>query len=169
MKWTVHQLYQLQNKGLNFDETIDGKEFTDMGDEIRRVSDVHIKGRADISSARVTFSFTVEGELTLPCARTLVDVQYPFSIHANETFILKPTDYEDEEVHFLEGDIVDLYPVIKELILLEVPMQVFSENTDVSGAAPQSGKDWEVISEENRKDRIDPRFAALQDFFKDKK
>ena len=37
------------------------------------------------------------------------------------------------------------------------------------GAAPQSGKDWEVISEEENKEKVDPRLAGLAKFFKDKK
>lgn len=36
-------------------------------------------------------------------------------------------------------------------------------------AAPQSGKDWAVISEEESKHKVDPRFAKLADFFDNNK
>ena len=43
-------------------------------------------------------------------------------------------------------------------LLLEVPMQVFCEDS-TEEAAPQSGKDWEVIHEQDKKDKVDPRLA----------
>ena len=36
-------------------------------------------------------------------------------------------------------------PIIHEILLLEVPMQVFCEDVASEEGAPQSGKDWEVI------------------------
>ena len=32
-------------------------------------------------------------------------------------------------------------------------------------AAPQSGKDWEVIHEQDKKEKVDPRLAGLAKFF----
>lgn len=78
----------------------------------------------------MTFDLHVEGTLVLPCARTLVDVHYPVDLKSTETFLLEPSDYEgaeDEEVHVAENEVIDLIPVMKELILLDIPMQVFSE------------------------------------------
>ena len=51
-------------------------------------------------------------------------------------------------------------PIVKEEILLEIPMQIFCESEQEEEGAPQEGKDWQVISEEDRKDRIDPRLAG---------
>jgi uncharacterized protein len=109
--------------------------------------------------------------MTLPCARTLVDVPYPFEINATETFLLNVNaDYEeDAEVRVVEGETVDLQPLIQELIIVEIPLQVFSENQQAAGAAPQSGKDWEVVTEEEQQEKVDPRLAVLENFFKDKK
>ncbi|WP_110112939.1 DUF177 domain-containing protein [Bacillus sp. CGMCC 1.16541] len=170
MKWTVHQLYQLQHKGLKLDEKIDGEEFKDVDPQIRRMSTVHVSGRADINSSKVTFHLNVSGEMTLPCSRTLVDVFYPFNVTVTETFLLKATaDYEEnEDVQFVEGETIDLMPIIKELILLEIPLQVFASEDEQQEGAPQSGKDWEVVSEEDQQNKIDPRLAGLQDFFKNK-
>ena len=43
-------------------------------------------------------------------------------------------------------------PIIHEILLLEVPMQVFCEDSTEEGA-PQSGKDWEVVHEQDKKIR----------------
>jgi uncharacterized protein len=169
VKWTIHQLHQLQNKGLTIDETVDVSDLKQVDKSIRDVSPVHIEGRADLSSTKFTFHLSIKGTMVLPCSRTLVDVLYPFEIHTTETFLLNDYDYTtDEDSHVVQGEIIDLLPIVKELILLEVPMQIFSKDENVEGAAPQSGKDWEVITEEQVKDKIDPRLAGLAKFFEKK-
>ena len=41
----------------------------------------------------------------------------------------------------------------------------FSVKIVTEEGAPQSGKDWEVIHEQDKKDKIDPRLADLANFF----
>jgi uncharacterized protein len=167
LKWTISQLNQLQSKGLKIEEEIDLSELVTSHQDIRDISPVSVSGRADISSSKVTFHLSISGSMVLPCSRTLVDVQYPFSIDTTETFLLKPAVYDTEEdFHLAEGDIVDLTPIIKEILILEIPIQVFCDDgANEEGAAPQSGKDWEVISEEDQNNKIDPRLAGLAKFF----
>ncbi|KEZ49976.1 MULTISPECIES: YceD family protein [Metabacillus] len=170
MKWSINELNKLQNKGLQIDETIQLTDMRGALSEVRDISPVKVTGRADLGSSKAVFHLTLSGTLILPCARTLVDVPFPFEIHTTETFLLKPNaDFEmEEDVHHVQEDIVDLIPVIKENILLEVPMQVFSDSVEENDqAAPQEGKDWKVISEEENKNKIDPRLAGLSKFFDD--
>ncbi|MCA1029957.1 DUF177 domain-containing protein [Bacillus timonensis] len=172
MKWSISQLNQLQHKGLSIDEYVDVSDIKDIDSTIRGIDPVHVTGRADLSSAKATFHLTISGSMTLPCSRTLVDVNYPFNLKTTETFLLRQTlDYEadEEEIHLVQGDVVDLLPIIKENILLEIPMQVFSNDQHVEGAAPQEGKDWVVITEEDKRNQIDPRLAGLAKLFEDKK
>ncbi|MCY7788398.1 YceD family protein, partial [Bacillus inaquosorum] len=75
-------------------------------------------------------------------------------------------DIEDDDVHIVEDDTIDLTPIVKEEILLEIPMQIFCESEQEKGAAPQEGKDWQVISEEDKKNQVDPRLAALEKLLK---
>ncbi|WML43596.1 DUF177 domain-containing protein [Neobacillus sp. PS3-40] len=168
MKWTLSQLQKYRNKDFSFDEMIRVDEIKQVDPSIREVSPIHIMGRADIDSTRVTFHFKIEGHLILPCSRTLVDVNYPINVETTETFLLQDSDYvTDDEVHQLKDDCIDLSPVIREIILLEVPMQVFCDDVNSEGAAPQSGKDWEVVREDELSKKIDPRLAGLAKFFDD--
>ncbi|MBD1379911.1 YceD family protein [Metabacillus arenae] len=172
MEWTINQLHQLQNKGLEFDETVNLSELTKAHADLQGISPVKVVGRADISSNKVTFHLKISGTLILACARTLVDVNYPFEIETIETILFNSNDFEMdiEDTHHIEGDLVDLIPIIKENILLEIPMQVFSDDSDhKEDAAPQEGKDWQVVSEEENQNKIDPRLAGLADFFDDDK
>ncbi|MFK2824898.1 DUF177 domain-containing protein [Bacillus sp. B190/17] len=174
MKWSIIQLQKFRDKGLAIDEMADMSQMKARNAEIRNLSPVHVTGRADIGSDKVTFHLDVKGTMTLPCSRTLVDVEYPFEFSLMETFIVKASsfsEYQDnEDVHLVEGDVVDLGPVLEEEILLEVPMQVISEEAD-EHTIP-SGKGWELHSEEQaapKEDKVDPRLAGLADFFKSDK
>ncbi len=93
---------------------------------------------------------------------SLVDVTLPFDIKTTEVFQTSQEEFETEaEIHCLEGEVLDL-PVIKENILLEIPMQIFSD--DVSGGAPTQGQDWQVISEEDKEKPVDQDWQDLQSF-----
>ncbi|MFT8323334.1 MAG: YceD family protein [Bacillus sp. (in: firmicutes)] len=169
MKWTLGQLQKYRSKDFPIDETINVDGIKKVDPTIRRVSPMHITGRTDIDSTKVTFHLKIEGFLVLPCSRTLVDVDYPINVETTETFLLKLSDYETdtEEVHQVIGDVIDLMPVIEEILLLEVPMQVFCEDSKEEGA-PQSGNDWAVIQEQDKQDKVDPRLAGLAKFFENK-
>lgn len=165
MKWTVNQLQKNRNKELRIDEYVNAEEIMKIDESIRGVSPIHVTGTADIGSSRITFHLNIKGQLTLPCSRTLVDVHYPVNVDSIETFLLNGPIYEsDGEVHEVKGDVIDLTPIINEILLLEVPIQVIAEDSTEEGA-PQSGKDWEVIHEKDKKDKVDPRLAGLAKFF----
>ncbi|MFC5734859.1 YceD family protein [Cytobacillus gottheilii] len=166
MKWTLSQLQKNRSKDFLIDEIVNVDEVMKIDPNIRRASPMHVTGRADIDSAKVTFHLKIQGHLILPCSRTLVDVKLPIDVSTVETFLLKDIGYdmEEEEVYQLKGDVIDLMPIIHEILILEVPMQVFCEDSGDEGA-PQSGKDWEVIQEQEKKDSIDPRLAGLAQFF----
>lgn len=162
MKWTISQLQKYRDKDYPIDETYNAEEVMQLDETIRDVSPIHVTGRAHISPNKVTFHLKIEGQMILPCSRTLVDVNYPINVETTEIFLFRNEEFEtEEEVHQVNGDVIDLGPVIIEILLLEVPMQVFGEVHDGQEGAPQSGKGWAVISEEDNKKKIDPRLASL--------
>jgi uncharacterized protein len=166
LKWTLSQLQKYRNKDFIIDEIVRVDEIKQVDPTIREVSPMHITGRGDIDSTKVTFHLKIEGYLILPCSRTLVDVKLPINVETTETFLLQGSVYETEEEAFqVKGDVVDVMPIIQEILLLEVPMQVFCEDVNHEDAAPQSGKDWEVVHEQDQSKKIDPRLAGLAKFF----
>lgn len=167
LKWTNSQLQQFRDRGLLIDESVDVSDIKEQDKQIRDVSPIRVEGRGDISSSKASFHLHLTGVLTLPCSRTLVDVKYPVDIETTETFLLgvDAPGMEEDAMTVAKGADVDLMPVIKELLLLAIPMQVFCDVPDPEGAAPSSGKDWQVITEEENKQKIDPRLAKLANFF----
>jgi len=171
MKWYMNQLIQFRNKGIILDEMVDVSDLTKIS-EIRSIPPVHVKGHGDFGSNKITFTLTIQGKMILPCSRTLKDATHAFRIETTETYLLSPEGYgqpDEENLHLVEGEVLDLLPMVKENILLEIPMQIFCDDPSDEGGAPQSGKGWQVITENDQKDRIDPRLAALKDFFNDNK
>ncbi len=166
MKWSIQKLNTLKNKGIKIDEMVDVSDLKNRNQEIRDISLVHVTGEGTFSNHSLTFSLEIKGEMILPCSRTLADVLFPFQVQTIEVFKLHDwrgfEDY-DEDVHELENDTVDLLPYIKQTILLEVPIQIFCEGE--TGEAPPSGSGWELLTEERKKEKIDPRLAVLAKFF----
>jgi len=166
LKWTLSQLQKYRNTDFTIDETIRVDEIKQDDPTIREVSPIHIFGRGDVNSTKVTFHLKIEGHLILPCSRTLVDVKLPINVETTETFLLQGSVFEtEEEAYQVKDDMVDIMPIIREILLLEVPLQVFCEDGKSDEATPQSGKDWELVHEEGQSEKIDPRLAGLAKFF----
>lgn len=132
--------------------------------DIRKIGNVHVNGLYTVDGEEIIFSFTITGKMILPCARTLVDVPYPFSIKATEIFSTSQyLDEEDEKdgVHQVLEEMLDLTPYIKENIILETPYRVFSDEKPI-----EKGSGWELYQEDKMKEEkeasIDPRLAKLQ-------
>ena len=154
-----------------FDEKVDVSELETMNNDIREIEPVRVYGTCILQGEQLFFSFTIEGEVVLPCARTLVDVPYAFKIKANEVFSTSPyygKEEEENEIHPVDGEVIVLTPWIKENILLNLPYRVFADETDQE-KAPIKGQGWELVSEENVEEAIDPRLKKLEFLFNDNK
>ena len=173
MKWSIHQLSKYRQSGMPIDAEVQLDDVMKRNSDIRSMSPVHVKGLCTFGASQMTCQFTLTTTLTLPCARTWEDVEYPIEIDAVEIFnwmdAEKRGDVEGSEIHYIDGDVIDMKPVLEELILLEIPMQVYADNTD---HALYGGKDWsfkteEEVELEDKSDepKLDPRLAALAKYF----
>lgn len=172
MKWSIHQLRKFKQGAIPLDEVVDLGSVKERNSEIRAISPVQLTGYCTVSSKKISFHFHLEGALTLPCARTWEDVHFPFSIESEEEYSWD--EYElanDDEMHPVQGEIIDPMPVFEELILLAIPMQVYCDDADKMTEA--SGTGWsyttdekysEQLAEEQEK-KTDPRLADLARFF----
>src|SRR5690625_2855864 len=147
-----------------FEGTVDVSTLESLNNDIRKIDPVQIDGFCTVDQDEFIFSYTIHGKMILPCARTLVDVPYPFTIEATEVFTTKPTlteEEEEEEVHQIQDETIDLTPYIMQSIVLETPYRVFADD-----AVIESGDGWDFYEEdEHRKqeeEKIDPRLAKLQ-------
>jgi uncharacterized protein len=164
MKFSIQKLKISGSNPYYFDELVDISELEEMKNDIRKIDPVRVKGQGTMQGNEITFNFTIDGEMTLPCARTLADVEYPFHIKAIEIFSTSPyyAKEDESEIHPVSGEMLDLTPYIKENVLLEVPFRVFSENKKVQENALTKGEGWVLTTEEKTEEKIDPRLQKLQ-------
>ncbi len=168
MKFSLQKLKT--ESPLTFEADVDVSDLEEMNNDIRKISPVHIKGESVIRGEHITFQFDISGTMTLPCARTLVDVEYPFSVSCIEVFSTSPYHREgDDEIHETRGEVLDLSPYIKENILLEVPLQVFASDAEQTLKGTLEGQGWQLVDENQKQEQtIDPRLEKLSKFLEDK-
>lgn len=106
----------------------------------------------------------VSGKITLCCDRCLKEYEYAFTIPFREAYAQEIPDGVEDLLPF-KGDWVDLTPEVLKTIILSLPMKMLCCE-DCLGLCSKCGADLN----ENRcgcsDESMDPRFSALQDFFK---
>lgn len=173
MKLTLSEINKIAHRKLfSFDEEVDVSELETMNNDIRKIDPVRIQGECSVNGDEYTFTLTMSGVMILPCARTLEDVTYPFEVNTVEIFSSSEfygEEEEEQEIHRVVGEVIDLKPCIMENILLAVPFRVFSDQKDQDHTKFR-GEGWRLTLEEELdeakanqdQDRaIDPRLKKL--------
>ena len=169
MKFVLSQIRkEAQNKLVSFDQQVDISELKSLNNDIREAKEVQVFGSYALDGEEVIFSLNIVGEVILPCSRTLVDVPYSFHVKVTEIFstsLAYGQEEEQEDIHYLDGEVIDLYPYILENILLELPYRVVTEDKSVLDNALFEGEGWSFALEEEyeqREKQIDPRLKKLE-------
>ena len=128
MKWAIAQLIKQGSKVFEIDELVDFSDIVNAHDEIRKLSKVKVTGTGQLQGKKVVFNLHIEGTMTLACALTLDDVEYPFDYDSVEVFVLDADLYEEgEDEYLVTGTTIELAPVIWQNILLQKPLRVVKE------------------------------------------
>ena len=124
------------------------------GTDILKLDDVKINGQITKNSlGNIELDLNVSGIMVIPCAITLKPVNYPFNIDINGEY-----DELLEEKSKKFENTIDIFPIIWENILLEIPMRVVSEEAqDIS----MEGDGWTFTTKEDNKNN--PFMELLDD------
>jgi DUF177 domain-containing protein len=128
-------------------------------------SDLVLDLRLESVSEGVLVSGTIRVMLTGECARCLdpltshleVDIQQLFVYPGNEI----DEDAEDDEIGQLIDDYVDLEPVLRDAVVLALPLAPMCRE-DCPGLCPQCGARLADVDPGHGHDEVDPRWAALR-------
>lgn len=115
---------------------------------VRTSEGIYLSGR---------FSSVAEAE----CVRCLGEARVPLTFQMEELFYYPPYTAPAGESVVGEDGFIDLAPIVRDLSLLEVPIQVFCR-PDCKGLCSQCGQNWNEGACDCEQDDIDPRFANLQ-------
>mgnify|MGYP003294723836 CR=1 FL=1 len=106
----------------------------------------------------IVIQLSVSGVMEIACAITLIPVDYPFSfeIEGTREELLR----EEEENVKKDENILDIFSIIWENILMEIPMRVVSPGAE-DQLTNLKGDGWKVITEEAKE--VNPELAKLKD------
>ena len=120
---------------------------------ILELNDVKIKGEITNGIEDYHIKLSIKGTMILPCSISLKPTKYPFSI-----------EIDDDLSEFLEENLennqnsIDIFPIIWENILMEIPLKVVNEDlSDVK----KEGEGWKFITD--KEERINPELEKLKD------
>lgn len=164
MKWSMTQLRKHQDAPLSFDTTCEFPHLIKNLDLID-LSPIRVSGQLTVHSNAVYADIKVQGHYVMSCARTLDPVDSPIDIESLEIFDMNDFEMDEEENrHEIINGMVDLTPVVEELVVINKPVRVVKEDVELSLT---KGRDWEVVDEdqtiEDETPKVDPRLAKLKD------
>lgn len=99
-------------------------------------------------------------QLAGECARCLTAIEDEATIDIQELFLFPGVEPEDTEAARVEDDLVDLEPVLRDAVVLEMPFIPLCD-PDCLGLCSICGADLNDDPDHNHGERIDPRWAAL--------
>jgi uncharacterized protein len=138
----------------------------DLGIEVLRVPegspvDLDLRLEAVMEGVLVTGSASVE--LEGECARCLEPISDATEVEFQELFVYaddRDSAEEDDEVSTLEGDLVDLEPLLRDAVVLALPFQPLCED-DCPGLCVECGARLKDDPDHTHEAPIDSRWAGL--------
>ncbi len=107
---------------------------------------------------------TVSAPLTGQCGRCLEPFSGELDVDVCELFAYpdSATDEttEEDEVHRVEGDLLDVEPVVRDAVVLALPWTPLCR-PDCAGLCPDCGQRLAELPEGHSHEKLDPRWAAL--------
>ena len=140
---------------LDIDLTIDFPEDKLNGTEIKKLENIKVKGsitRIENSVYHLTIHIT--GKMGLLCARSLENVDYPLDIFVDKNI---GEVENDEEIQVIYQNSLDIFAIVWENIVLEVPLRVVKEDASFIS----EGNGWSLTDEDELKETNSP-FSELK-------
>jgi uncharacterized protein len=127
-------------------------------------ADIELDIRLEAVMEGVLVSGTARSPLSGECARCLDPLASSIEVDFQELYVYSDTrsgeSAEDDE-HRLEGDLIDLGPVIRDAMVLALPLSPLCRD-DCPGLCPECGVRLADAEPDHHHDAVDPRWAALQ-------
>ena len=113
--------------------------------EIIRLDNVNISGEITKNSLNDYYlDLNINGIMVLPCAVSLEEVNHEFNIKISDN-LNEILEEIDKNIKKIENSL-DIFPIVWENILMEIPMRVVSENLN---NVPLEGNGWKFIRDTN--------------------
>ena len=151
----ISELNNDTKEKLDIDLTIDFPEDKLNGTEIKKLENIKVKGsitRIENSVYHLTIHIT--GKMGLLCARSFENVDYPLDIFVDKNI---GEVENDEEIQVIYQNSLDIFAIVWENIVLEVPLRVVKEDASFIS----EGNGWSLTDEDELKETNSP-FSELK-------
>ena len=95
------------------------------------------------------------------CVRCLATIVDGLEIDVQELFVYPGSEAGEDEVGHLEGDLIDLEPLLRDAVVLELPFRPLC-TTNCAGLCPECGANLNEQPEHSHDVAPDPRWAPLR-------
>jgi uncharacterized protein len=95
------------------------------------------------------------------CVRCLAAIVDRLEIDVQELFVYPGSEAREDEVSRLEGDLIDLEPLLRDAVVLELPFQPLC-TPNCAGLCPKCGANLNDQPKHSHDVPPDPRWAALR-------
>lgn len=178
LKYSFNQLASKNEQITPIDEdvTFANDFFVRAKDLLITVNSAHVAGNLVYDKPFVFAQLEVKAEVVAPSSRSLKEVKLPLNFKFMESYTKETPTEEDFEtlgtIMELTEDEIDLQTAVEDNILLNLPIQILTEEEAQNDEMP-SGQDWQVISEtayqemqkDKKKDTANSPFAKLEGLF----
>ncbi len=141
----------------SLDAVLDGLRV--LGSKVPEGAPVHLELHLQSVNTGVVVKGTTAAPWVGECRRCLRPVEATLSAPILEIYEPDPTEGETQP---LQGDHIDVEPVAREAVLLELPLAPLCRH-DCAGLCPECGADLNQGACGCAVDQSDPRWAALDD------
>jgi uncharacterized protein len=146
----------------------------DLGIEVLRVpagSPIEFDLRLEAVMEGVLVTGEAQADLTGECVRCLEEIHNDIVADFQELFAYEESDTaaaaEDDDTNRLEGDLLDLEPVLRDAVVLALPFQPLCRD-DCPGLCAECGARLADEPGHQHDEPVDPRWAALQGLAQDR-
>jgi uncharacterized protein len=111
-----------------------------------------------VEGVLVTGSASVQ--LRGECVRCLVEISDEIEVDLQELYVHPGSEADEEEAGRMEGDLIDLEPLLRDAVVLDLPFQPLCR-TECRGLCAECGADLNADPDHGHDGQIDPRWAKL--------
>lgn len=127
-------------------------------------ADIELDIRLEAVMEGVLVSGAARAPLSGECARCLEPLTSSIEVDFQELYVYSDTrsgGSAEEDERRLEGDFIDLQPVVRDAMVLALPLSPLCQD-DCPGLCPECGVRLADAGPDHHHDAVDPRWAALQ-------
>jgi DUF177 domain-containing protein len=126
---------------------------------VPEAADVELDLRLEAVMEGVLVSGSVHAPLAAECGRCLDPVEAALDADVQELFAYDRAD-ADDDMSVLEGDLLDLRPLLRDAVVLALPVNPVCDDT-CEGLCVTCGGRWVDLPADHAHDDLDPRWAKL--------